>query len=196
MKKPVTIVLFLTTLVVFCVLALLYLDFIAFEDSPPLDSAAVRSDAIVVLTGGRGRIDEGLWLLQSGRAEVLILSGVNARAGLKDIFPEGLKKRLATRIILEKESRNTYENAIAVDRLLKARGFDSIILITSSYHMRRALFVLEHVLSKEVAIHPLSVSSINYDDNRWRSEKSLFINFSEFLKYSWFRLRFALIDLI
>lgn len=191
MKKPLRIAVLLIILAAAGLLTLLYLDFIG-DHSAHRQSLLKQSDAIVVLTGGRGRVDEGLRLLKGGRARLLILIGVNRRASLKDIFPAGLDRELSGRIVLEKESRNTYENALAIERILKDRGYDSIIIITSSYHMKRALFILGHVLSREVTIHPLGVSSANYDDKRWWAEKNLLLNLSEFLKYSWFRLRFGL----
>ena len=45
-----------------------------------------KADAIVVLTGGKGRTDEGLALLRKGAGEVLILSGVNADSDVDAIF--------------------------------------------------------------------------------------------------------------
>jgi uncharacterized SAM-binding protein YcdF (DUF218 family) len=42
-------------------------------------------------------------------------------------------------LILENTSRNTYENAANVARILRSQRYDSLILVTSAYHMRRAL---------------------------------------------------------
>src|SRR3546814_2931561 len=47
----------------------------------PLPAAPQKTDAIVVLTGGPGRIDRGLEMLEKGDAKRLLISGV-AREGI------------------------------------------------------------------------------------------------------------------
>ncbi len=196
MRHPIRTILLTAFLILISIVSLLFADFLRGGRDEEASAVVVKSEAIVVLTGGSGRITEGLSLLREGAANILIVSGVNARAELKDIFPDGLKRRVSRRILLEKKSENTYENAVEVDKIVKKRGLHSIILITSSYHMRRALFVMREVLGKDVKIHPLGVSSVNYDDNRLWAEKNLLLNLSEFLKFTWLRLSFASTHLI
>ena len=47
-------------------------------------------------------------------------------------------------IIMENSSRNTYENAVFTKRILDSLGFKgSILLVTSSFHMRRSLAIFK-----------------------------------------------------
>jgi uncharacterized SAM-binding protein YcdF (DUF218 family) len=92
------------------------------------------------------RLWHGLWLLNKGYVDTLIISG-----GLGNLFdkqkPEGelLKTYLSDvglmqeRILIESLSRNTYENALNSKKLFDREGLQKeIVLVTSAFHMRRA----------------------------------------------------------
>lgn len=192
MRRHLRGVLFTALLLLFVILALLFSDFVSNIEPHTEDTARSERGAIVVLTGGRGRIAEGLRLLTLDAGQVLILSGVNSRASLKSIFPAGLPRGLEERIILEKKSTNTYENALEVEKILRKRGYDSMIFITSAYHMKRALFIFTSLISSDITIEPIGVLSPNYDEARPWAYKNLSINLSEFVKFWWFRVWFAL----
>lgn len=155
--------------------------------------ASANADAIVVLTGGKGRAEEGLKLLSEGRANLLVLSGVHADADIGSIFLNKVKEAERGKIILEKVSSSTYENAVEVDRLIARHGFKSIILLTSAYHMKRAEFVFGKTLPADVKIVTHSVSTPNYDEKRWWGGGSLALLVIEFLKNYWFVAKFALV---
>lgn len=84
-------------------------------------------------------------LLREGRARTVIVSGAPENAELAN-FSEArmLGTQLAawgidpSRIILEEQARNTHENALYADRIVKERGFEKVLMVTSAYHMRRA----------------------------------------------------------
>lgn len=127
----------------------------------PLEGA-VHADAIVVLGGATraasypremhelneagDRLLYTVYLYRQGVAPVIVLSGGNAPW----VGPEGISEAevmaeiLSTLgiprevMILEGQSRNTYENAIESHTLLTERGFDKIVLVTSAMHMPRA----------------------------------------------------------
>ncbi len=153
---------------------------------------AESADAIVVLTGGKGTISEGIALLRAGKGKTLIISGVAAEAGVDSIFRGKLTREELANVILEKRSRSTYRNAVEVRRLVEDRGFRSVALITSVYHMKRAAYIFRHVLPKGVAIEPYFVTTPNFDENRWWEAKSIGILAVEFVKYCWYEMRFAL----
>lgn len=150
-------------------------------------------DAIVVLTGGTGRIEAGASLLSEGRAPVLILSGVNKESDLKSIF---FKVNIAldtSRIIIEAGAKSTYENAVEVRKILREKGLKDIILVTSNYHIKRALYIFRKVLPEEVMIYPYPVPSPNFDEKRWwRSATSIRIVTTEFIKFYWCKLQLYL----
>lgn len=155
-------------------------------------AAASKADAIVVLTGGKGRVEEGLRLLRRGTGDLLVLSGVNRAADLDSIFiSSSLGDAERERIVLEKDSRSTYGNAVEVERIVSERSIGSLILITSGYHMKRAERTFRRVLPARVVIEPYAVDSPNFDGERWWRGTTLWISLVEFVKYYWYEARFA-----
>lgn len=151
-----------------------------------------KADAIVVLTGGKGRISEGVALLRAGKGKVLIISGVAAEASADSIFRSKLTREELAGIILEKKSRSTFENAVEVRRLAEERGLKSVVLLTSIYHMKRASFIFRHVMPADVVIEPYFVTTPNFNENRWWGYNSIGLLAVEFVKYCWYDLKFAL----
>jgi uncharacterized SAM-binding protein YcdF (DUF218 family) len=128
---------------------------------PPIPIAqSPTADAIVLLAGDisipipprvesqiRGnRSVHTLRLYRAGKAPLIIISGGN-------VFPqEGFRPEAAytadllqewgipqSAIIFEGNSRNTRENAMETSRLLKNRQLNRVLLVTSAFHMPRAL---------------------------------------------------------
>ena len=126
---------------------------------PPL------AGGIVVLTGGAGRIELGLRLLAEKRAEVLLISGTGAGAlpdlvagaGLAGAGRGGeLAAQVARRpVTLGRGARSTRGNAREAAEWAAAHGLHSLIVVTSGYHMRRALLELSRTLPGTVALHPV-----------------------------------------
>ncbi len=184
MMKPIKILLIIITISV----SFAFIHFaneVTGSTAPPCGGA----DAVVAITGGKGRSEEALRLLRAGKARLLILSGVDASADLKEIFfLETLKRRsLPSSIIVEKHSRNTYENALETKRIAEDLGLESIILVTSLYHMKRALYTFKRVMPwLRICQHP--VESPNFHRQWWKDWKSLRLLLTEFLKFYWYRL--------
>lgn len=175
---------------IFLVLAM-FLEFAASTgEYRPVGAGA---DAIVVLTGGRGRTDEGLALLRKGRSRLLILSGVHQDADLDSIFLNRVNKVERTSIVLEKNSTSTFENALEVRKLAEEKGVTSIVLITSGYHIKRAHYTFRKVLPSSIRIDAYSVSTPNFDETRWWEGGSLGLLALEFVKYYWYVARFAVL---
>ena len=170
----------------------LFLDFI--RDDGAINASINRADAIVVLTGGKGRIERGVELYKEGAAGLLILSGVDADATLDSIFFNTTIVIPPGDIFLDKNSRSTYQNAIEVRKILESRGFRSMILITSAYHMKRAHYIFRRIMPGDVRIESLRVKSPNFDEKRWWTNPAIVIK--EFLKYQWYVLRFGVEDVL
>ena len=169
----------------------LFLDFV--KDTRSYRSVGRGADAIVVLTGGRGRTAEGLTQLRKGKGGVLILSGVHEDADLDSIFLNRVNTVERTNIVLEKRSTSTYENAVEVRKILEERGLKSMVLITSGYHIKRAHYIFTNVMPPEIAVESYSVMTPNFDTERWWSGKSLGLLAIEFLKYYWYVGKFAVL---
>lgn len=92
----------------------------------------------ILLTGGSGFVNFQEWKESGLIADVLLKSGVRSED-----------------IILENDSRNTYENAVFTARILKTGNYGKkYLLITSACHMRRSLACFE-----KAGIHPVPFSA-------------------------------------
>ncbi|MEJ7926963.1 YdcF family protein [Sphingobium sp. AN641] len=118
----------------------------------PLDGR--QTDAIVVLTGGAGRIDRGIALLEVGAAKRMLISGVDRSVRPVELAAEyGAPERLfACCITLGREAIDTRSNAIETARWLERRDYATVRLITTDWHMRRAALELRQALPGEVTL--------------------------------------------
>jgi uncharacterized SAM-binding protein YcdF (DUF218 family) len=175
--------------------ALLGADFFAFVHQMPVTEAAPtrNADGIVALTGGPFRINDALDLLAAGRGKRLLISGVNpvTRPGeISRLMPE--HQRWFTCCVDIDYSTNTIGNAVETRRWVKARGFESLIVVTANFHMPRAMFVLGHELP-DVVLVPFGVVSDKVRvEAWWESPETARLLFLEYLKYIVARVRFWL----
>lgn len=120
-----------------------------------------RTDAIVVLTGGAGRMERGLDLLQRGRAERMLVSGV-----ARTVRPVELARRYDADealfeccIDLGREAVDTRSNGEETARWLEARKFKSVRLVTTDWHMPRARFELARQVGNHIEVIGDAVAS-------------------------------------
>ncbi len=170
------------------VIAVLFIDFTYKTFS--MSQRNVKTDAIVVLAGGRGRIEEGVRLYREHQARYLFLIGVDPSVRKSDLFRERRGEEGGEGVLLEKVSRNTLENALYARDLILKKEISSIRLITSRYHMKRAILIFRNTLPKEVAIYPHPVDSKNLKEEWWSHGGSFRLLFTEFYKYGLFRFFF------
>jgi uncharacterized SAM-binding protein YcdF (DUF218 family) len=105
------------------------------------------TDAIVVLTGGRLRLEAGLDLLGAGRAQKLFISGVNPHVDrLALLRVAGHAGNDDSRIVLGHEADNTFGNARETAAWMHQEGYRSLRLVTSWYHMQRSLIEFERAM--------------------------------------------------
>lgn len=172
----------------FLLVSVLFVDFVYKTFS--FGNRDMTCDAIVVLAGGKGRVEEGVRLYQAGKGERLFLIGVDPAVKKADLFIEKLNERSGRQVYLEQASRNTLENAIFARELLQHHGIRSMLLITSRYHMKRSLLIFRNILPKDVAIYPHPVVGNNSTAPWWSHGGSLRLLFSEFYKYCLYRIIF------
>lgn len=175
-------------LLLFCLVAILFADFI--YQTTTMRPRDVASDAIVVLAGGRGRIEEGIRLYRVNRARFLFLVGVDPTVRKGDLFTEKKGERGGEEVFLEKSSRNTLENALYSRDLIARQKVRSITLITSRYHMMRSILIFRSTLPKDVAVYPYPVDSRNLKERWWSHGGSFRLLMGEFYKYCLFRTFF------
>jgi uncharacterized SAM-binding protein YcdF (DUF218 family) len=128
--------------------------FALFAMTLPGPAGDERTDAIVVLTGGSGRLDRGFELLRRGLARHMLISGV-----APTVRPQELEAAYHVEprlfqccIILGREAFDTRSNADEVARWLQLWHSRSIRLVTNDIHMRRARFEIEKRVGTDVAI--------------------------------------------
>lgn len=143
------------------------------------------ADGIVVLTGGAQRVDGAMSLLAAGHARRLLVSGVyekTTRAQLALNNPEAAKLFNCC-IDLGYLARNTIGNAIETRRWAREHDMRSLIVVTSNYHMPRALVELRSILQDyELTPHAVVNGSID-PDAWWRSPASARLLLTEYGKY-------------
>lgn len=149
-----------------------------------------KADAIVVLTGGKGRVEEGIRLFRESRAEYLIFVGVDPSVRKSDLYHPKPGDPSADNVILEKSSRNTLENSIFGRDVIVRSGVHSVLLITSRYHLKRASILFRNSLPKNITIIPYPVDSVNLKESWWSHGGSFQLLFREFYKYCMYRMFF------
>jgi uncharacterized SAM-binding protein YcdF (DUF218 family) len=119
---------------------------------------ASHTDAVVVLTGGAGRLKRGLDVLDAGSARRMLVSGVGRDVTKKQLAAAAdVRRERLDRADLGYEAVDTRSNAEETMRWVKAHGFTSIRLVTSAGHMRRARLELARVLPPSIAVLPDAV---------------------------------------
>ena len=149
-----------------------------------------KTDAIVVLTGGKGRVEEGVRLFRESRAEFLFFVGVDPSVKKSDLYRPKPGDPSADNVILEKSSRNTLENSIFGRDVIVRSGVHSVLLITSRYHLKRASILFRNSLPKNITIVPYPVDSVNLKESWWNHGGSFQLLFREFYKYCMLRMFF------
>lgn len=159
----------------------------------------VNTDAVVVLTGGAGRVNEGLSLLENGMAKKLFISGVyrgvdvQALLKLAKVAPGNLE----CCITLGYAADSTRGNASETMEWIEREGYKSIRIVTASYHMPRSLLEFRQVLPAEITIvpHPVFPAGF-YAGNWWRWRGSARLAISEYHKYILARLEIMILATI
>ena len=150
-----------------------------------------NADGIVVLTGGDSRVSDALALLAAGRAKRLLISGVYASTTISDIARQvaDYNRLLTCCVDLDYSAINTLGNAVGTRQWTLKNGFHSLIVVTSAYHMPRALAELSHQLP-EVALIPYPVVSDRLRVEPWWSNGATTkVVLSEYFKYLAAKLR-------
>jgi uncharacterized SAM-binding protein YcdF (DUF218 family) len=172
------------------VIAVLFIDFTYKTFS--YRQSTQKTDAIVVLTGGKGRVEEGVRLFRESRAKFLFFVGVDPSVRKSDLYRPKQGDPSSDNVILEKSSRNTLENSIFGRDVIVQSGVHSILLITSRYHLKRASILFRNSLPKDITIIPYPVDSANLKESWWNHGGSFHLLFREFYKYCLLRMFFLL----
>ena len=154
-----------------------------------------RADGIVVLTGGSLRVSDAMELLAAGYGKRLLISGVNPTIAAGDIsrLLQENQALFHCCVDLDHSAVNTRSNAAEARRWAHEQGFKSLILVTSNYHMPRAILELSHAMP-DITLVPFAVIGDQWrDEPWWTSGATLRLLLSEYAKYvaAEFRVRGA-----
>jgi uncharacterized SAM-binding protein YcdF (DUF218 family) len=164
--------------------------FIASSLSIGVDGS-IPTDAIVVLTGGRLRLETGLQLFAAGTAKKLFISGVNQRIErdqlLHALGPSA--ERAACCIALGHDAGNTIGNARESASWMNEEGYRSLRLVTSWYHMRRSLLEFGRAMPQiTIVAHPVFAHRLD-PELWWSWHGAALLIIAEYDKYlaAWVR---------
>lgn len=147
----------------------------AFTLGRPAAANAPHTDAVVVLTGGPGRIEQAVSVLRRHEAGRMLVSGTDPTVTKGDLAARipNSSRLFACCADLDSVSVDTHSNAEEAHRWILAHQYRSVRLITSDWHIRRARYEFRKELGSKFQIIPDAVAT----------EPSFFRLFGEYNKY-------------
>lgn len=135
--------------------------------TPTKCSTILPFDYMFVLTGDLKRIPFAINKLRKYPKSTLHIIGAGSTS----------QKYKKNGIIIESKSKNTYQNALSIKKIVDKEGLDRILLITSDYHIGRArLLIRQELPDIEIALCPVSSKNLNI-------KKQLELWMLEYVKY-------------
>jgi uncharacterized SAM-binding protein YcdF (DUF218 family) len=144
-----------------------------------------KADGIVVLTGAASRIPDAIELLASERGKRLLITGVHRATSASEIarLTPLYSKYFTCCIDLDKSALNTFGNALETRRWAREHNFNSLIIVTSNWHMPRAMAEVAHQLPDAALIAYPVMSEKVKSEPWWQSLDTTRFLFAEYLKY-------------
>ena len=145
----------------------------------------LATEAIVVPTGGSGRLEEGLRLLEGGFAQALFVTGVGEGVERDELRERHDPALWVCCVELGYEAEDTTANAREAAAWMAGRAFTSLRLVTSGYHMKRAMMEFRSAMpSATLVAHPVFPEHVKVE-HWWRYRGTAGLIASEFTKYLW-----------
>ena len=148
-------------------------------------SLARNADGIVVLTGAASRIPDAIELLAADRGKRLLITGVHRATSAREIarLTPLYSKFFTCCVDLDRSALNTFGNALETKRWARQHNFDSLIVVTSNWHLPRAMAELAHQLPDTTLIAFPVMSEKVKTEPWWSSVDTARFLFAEYLKY-------------
>ena len=163
-----------------------------------------KSSNIVILTGGTNRIKDGLNIINhfeksnSTNFKILVSGtgkGFSKNSLIKQIGPNFNPKLIECCIYLDSVSKNTFTNAIETSKWANRNDLKEFILITSNYHMPRAILEFKNVMPNH-KIYTFPITPRKHNIKEWMGSYETFsLIFKEFCKYIVSNLRIKLLNI-
>ena len=144
-----------------------------------------KADGIVVLTGAASRIPDAIELLAAERGKRLLITGVHRATSAREIarLTPLYSKFFTCCIDLDKSALNTFGNALETKRWAREHNFNSLIVVTSNWHMPRAMAELAHQLPDATLIAYPVISEKVKTEPWWSNFDTARFLAAEYLKY-------------
>jgi uncharacterized SAM-binding protein YcdF (DUF218 family) len=134
-----------------------------------------RSDAIVVLSDDNfyaDRATRAAQVYRQGLGSIVVASGRRLRpyAGIAELMEHDLIERGVPKdkiLRVAHDTDNTRDEAKALAQLAKQKKWQSVIVVTSNYHTRRARYIFSHVFPQEIKIRITGAHDDTFDPERW-----------------------------
>jgi uncharacterized SAM-binding protein YcdF (DUF218 family) len=125
----------------------------------PAAAETPKVDAIVVLTGGKGRIEHAAHLLARGKARRMLIAGADPSVRKIDLVHRlrAKPKLFECCVDLDSVSVDTRSNAEEAKRWIERRHYKSVRLVTNDWHMRRARYEFNRQFDDEIKVIPDAV---------------------------------------
>lgn len=147
-----------------------------------------KADVIIMLGGGdKGRMEKAAELYHEGYADYVIITPES-----KDIYPQSTEFAVELgipedAIIEEYEATSTYTNAVESFKIMDEYSFDSALVVTSDYHLKRSKLIYDRVSDGQYDLK--YIAALSEDGEKWNERSySDRIWFSEFYKLWGYRL--------
>ena len=153
---------------------------------------------IVILTGGTNRIKDGLKIIKDFKKSKkinykILVSGTGmgfTKSSLKKkLGPNFNPKLIQCCVDLDSISKNTFTNASETFKWAKKNNIKEFILITSNYHMPRAILEFKNIMPK-LKIYTYAIIPKKHNIENWLNSYETFnLIFTEYCKYIFASLR-------
>ena len=127
------------------------------------------ADAVVALTGASDlRLEAAVRLLERGKGRRLLLSGVNKEATREDVLTVtgAVKPIYDCCVDLGYSAADTRGNAAEIAEWARGKGYDSLIVVTSDYHIPRAMLLIRAAMP-DATLTPYPVVTGLVDARHW-----------------------------
>ena len=152
----------------------------------------IESPNIVILTGGANRIKDGLKIIEDFKNSKNIKYRILVSGTGMGFTKSSLKKKLGPNfnpqliqccIDLDDISKNTLTNASETFKWTSKNDIKEFILITSNYHMPRAILEFKNVMPN-LKIYTYAITPKKHDIENWLSSYQTFsLVFTEYCKF-------------
>ncbi|MBN8827840.1 MAG: YdcF family protein [Sphingobacteriia bacterium] len=159
-----------------------------------------KVDAVIIITGGKGRIEEGIKLFEEKEAKRMLISGVGKAVDFKSLEKQVTTKARKTinnskdKITLSEMATSTRLNAVEADIWLEYHNLKSYILVTSDYHAVRSKFLFNKIVDKKMYMYAINASNFKID-KWWDFPGTFELIFTEYNKFI-FTVLFSFIGIL